>query len=111
MAGHALKSLFAVLPYKAVGVIPFWKKDKADALLFWQRFKAVFKSAPGSLFPRSVPVKTIDDAVNLAQQLLYVRRGRRGSERGDGVANAVLGERDDIHVAFDNDRSVFLAQG
>ena len=39
-----------------------------------------------------------------------MRGGRRGPQRRHGIADTVLGQRDNVHVAFDDDRRIFLAQ-
>ena len=91
--------------------VVFWRQQhETDGLVVGQHFQGVFQCPPGSLAPGRVAVEAEDDAVDLAQQFLDVRRGRGGAQGGDGVADAVLGQGDDVHVAFGDDGNVLLAQ-
>ncbi len=83
---------------------------KAEALVVGQRFQRVFQGAPGGLAPGVVAVETENDAVDLAQQLGDVGGGGRRAERRDRIADAVLGQRDDVHVAFGDDGDIGFAQ-
>ena len=57
-----------------------------------------------------VAVEAEDDRVGEAQQLLHVLGGAGGAERRDRVAEAELGQRDDVHVALDDQGVAALAQ-
>jgi hypothetical protein len=61
------------------------------------------------LRPGRVAVEAEHDVVGEPEQLLRVRVGRRGAERRDRVLDAVLRERDDVHVALDDDDALGVA--
>src|SRR5258706_4989449 len=64
---------------------------------------------PGGLAPGRVAVEAENDFVGLPQKLLDVGGRGSGSERRDGVFDAVLCERHHVHVAFDHDRAACRA--
>ena len=57
-----------------------------------------------------VAVKAEDDRIGEAEQLLHVVGGARRAQRGHCVREAGLGQRDHVHVAFDDEGVAALAQ-
>ena len=110
LGNQAVELFLAVSADVAVRVFVLRQEDEAEALVVGEGFERVFQGAPGSLAAGIVAVETEDDTVDLAQQLVYVRcRGCR-AEGSNGIADAVLGECDDVHVAFGDDRGVGIAE-
>ncbi|MPM55420.1 hypothetical protein SDC9_102217 [bioreactor metagenome] len=87
------------------------QEDEADPLVVGQRFQRVFQRPPGGFAAGGVAVESKDDAVDLAQQLLHVGWRRCRAQRRHRVTDAVLGQGDDVHVAFGDDRRVGGAHG
>ncbi len=101
----------AEFPDEAVRVVFGGQEDEADLLVVGQRFQGVFQGAPGGLAAGVVAIEGEDDAVDLAQQFLHMGRRGRGAQRCDGVADTVLRQGDDVHVAFGDDGGVGFTQG
>ena len=71
--------------------------------------QAGLERSPGRAPPGRIAVEAENDRIGLAQQLLHVNRRARGAERRDRVREPELGERDDVHVAFDDQHVLALA--
>ena len=69
----------------------------------------VLQRAPRGLAARGVAVEAEHDGVGQPEQLLHVHRRGRGAERRHRVLDAVLRQRDDVHVALDDDDAAGVA--
>ena len=65
-----------------------------------------FQRAPCRVAASPVAVVTADDLIGRPEQQLNVVGGRRGAQRGHGIINAVLRQRDDVHIAFDHQQTL-----
>ena len=94
---------------EGVGVVFGRQEQEGQRRIVAQGFQRVLQRPPGGATARSVAVEAEHDAVGLAQQRVHVLRRGSGAERGDGVGDAELRQRDDVHVAFDDDGEAFVA--
>jgi hypothetical protein len=69
-----------------------------------------FERAAGSAAACGVAVEAEDHRVGEAEQLLHMLGGAGRAERGHGIAEAALRQRDHVHVAFDHQHVALGAQ-
>ena len=70
----------------------------------FRRRQRQFGGAMGGLQAGRVAVEAEDRLAGGAPEQIELALGQRGAERGDGMLEARLGERDDVHVALDDDQ-------
>ena len=102
----------AALPWprtKSSGSSPSGQEQEARFLAVRQHRQRVLQRAPGGLASGAVAVEAEDHQVGQPEQLLRVDRRRRRAERRHRVVDAVLRERHDVHVAFDDQHPAGVA--
>ena len=103
------KRLTPELTHIAVRVMLRRQEQKAHLLTVTQGRQSVLQRAPCSALPGGVTIKTKHHLIGRTQQPLRMCLSRRRAERGDHVFDAVLRQRDDIHVALDDQHAIHLA--
>ena len=99
----------ALAAHERVRVVFRRQEEEAHHLAVGEDRQRHLERAPRGLAAGGVAVEAEDDVVGEAQQLAEVEgRGRR-TEGCDRVLDAVLRERDDVHVALDHDDFVRVA--
>ncbi len=105
----ALERVLAAPADEIVRILALGQEQERELLAVGDHRQRVLERAPGRLAPGVVAVEAEHDVVGESQQLLHVHRGGGGPERGHRVVDAVLGERDDVHVALDDDDAAGIA--
>ncbi|OIQ78182.1 hypothetical protein GALL_401130 [mine drainage metagenome] len=100
----ALEGVGAECAHIAVGVVFGGQEQELDRTLVGQRRQRRFQRARGRAPPGTVAVEGEHDLRAVTEQPLDVFGGARGAQRGDDVLDAVLGQRDDVEVALDDQR-------
>lgn len=95
--------------HQAVRVFAFGQEQEARATAVLQVRQCRFQCAPGGLAPGLVAVKTEQHAGHHAEQALEVLFAGGGAKGGHGIAQALLGQGNDVHVALDDDDLVEVA--
>ena len=98
-----LEILFAVLAHKTVRIFTLRQKQKPHLFAVGELAQTVFERTPRRAAAGVVAVKTIDNFVGLAQQLLHVHRRGGGAQGRYRIFNAVLRQRHHIQVTLDHD--------
>ena len=110
IAAHAAtEGVGAFLADHAVRVLSVWQEQKAHVAAIFQYRQGGVQGAPGCLAAGAVAVEAEHHAVNQAKQPLEVVLAGRCAEGGDGVGNAVLGQGNNVHIAFDHQNVFELA--
>jgi hypothetical protein len=97
------------LAHEVVGILAVGQEKRNAAFLPSAETGRAFSSARHAAAARAVAVEAKDHAIALPEELLHVRGCRRCPKRCDRVLDAVLRERDDVHVAFDDDDRAAVA--
>ncbi len=103
------EGILALGAYQAVRVLPLGEEQEAHALAVLQVRQHRLQGAPGRLAAGLVAVETEQDARYQAEQALDVFLAGRRAEGRHRVADALLGQGDDIHVALDHHDLVEVA--
>ena len=85
------------------------QEEKAEGARIGRVRQASLERPARGATPGGVAVEAEDDRVGEANELLHVLRRARGAERRHGVLEARLRQRDDVHVALDDQRVAALA--
>ena len=104
-----LECRLAALAHEIVGILAVRQEQEHRVLAVGEHRQRVLERAPRGLAPGAVAVEAEHDGVGLAKELLRVRRRGGGAQRSDRIVDAVLGQRDDIHVALDDDHLAGVA--
>ncbi len=78
------------------------QEQEADGLVVRHVWQAGLQGPARRAAARGVAVEREHHGVGLPQQLLHVHRRAGRAERGHGVGKTQLGQRNDIHIAFDH---------
>ena len=95
--------------HQGVRVFAVWQEQEARAAPVLQIGQGRFQGAPGGVTAGLVAVEAEQHAGHQAEQALEVFFAGGGAEGGDGVAQALLGQGDDVHIAFDHHDLVEVA--
>ncbi|MNZ64312.1 hypothetical protein D3C78_824800 [compost metagenome] len=106
-AGH--EGIGAFGAHQAVRVFAFGQEQEARAAAVLQVRQGRLQGAPGGLAPGLVTVEAEQHAGYHAEQALEVLFAGGGAEGGHGVAQALLGQGNHVHVALDDDDFVEVA--
>ena len=92
-----------------IRVFAFGQGDKSQRSIRRKSRQRAANGAHGGLLSRVVAVKAEDGRVGQPPEHANLLFGECSSQRGDGVFNAGLGQRDDIHIAFHHDHAARFA--
>ena len=92
----------ALAAYQGVRVFAFGQEQEARAAAVLQVGQGGFQGAPGRLAPGGVAVEAEQHAGHQAEQALEVLLAGRRAKGRHRVAQALLGQGDDVHVALDH---------
>ena len=104
-----LERSLAVAANEIVGILAVGEKQEARLLAVRQHRQRVLQRAPRGLASGGVAVEAEDDEIGEAEELLRMDGRRRRAQRRNGVLDAVLRQRHDIHVAFDDEDAAGIA--
>ena len=96
---------------QVVGVLPLGQGGEGEAVAGAQQGQGAGGGADRRLLPRRIAIEAEDRHLDHLPQPLDLMLGQRGAERGDGIAEPGLRERDHVHIAFDHDHAAGLATG
>ena len=96
--------------YQRVRIMAVWQEQELELLPALQRRQRILQRAPGRRAPGAVAVEAEHDVVGQPGQALEVIGRRCRAEGRAGVADSVLGEGDDVHIAFDDQNHRNVAQ-
>ena len=88
---RARKASVPLAAYQGVGVFAVGQEQKACAAAVLQARQGGFQGAPGGVATGGVAIETEQYARYDAEQALEVFFAGGGAERGDGIAQALLG--------------------
>ncbi len=96
---------------QGVRIFAVRQEQEACAAPVLQVRQCCLQCAPGGLAAGGVAVEAEQHAGNDAKQALEVFLAGGGAQGGDGVAQTLLGQGDDVHVALDHHDLVEIAVG
>ena len=103
--GQALgEGLGAFAAHEIVGIGALGQEGEAEGMAFAQNGKHTVDGAGRSGLSGAVAVETDDRLRREVPQDLHLALGEGGAERGHGVDEARLMERDHVHPALDHDQ-------
>src|SRR3989344_1065606 len=94
-----------------VGVLPGGQGREGEAEAGAQQRQRAHRGAHRGFLSGRVAVEAENGDGDHPPDQPELRLGQRGAERRDGVADPRLGEREDVHIAFDDDDPVRLPRG
>jgi len=94
---------------QGVRVFAFGQEQEACAAPVLQARQRGFEGAPGSVAAGLVAVEAEQHAGHYAEQALQVFFAGGGAQGRHGIAQALLGEGDHVHIAFNHDDFVEVA--
>ncbi len=103
------ESVGAFGAHQGVRVFAFRQKQKARTAPILQARQRGFECAPGGVTASLVTVEAEQYAGHHAKQAFHVFFAGGGPQRGDGIAQALLGEGNHVHVAFHHDDFIEVA--
>ena len=102
-----LELRLAVLAHERIRIFALGQKGKAQLAAFRERGKRRVHGFPSRIAASRVAVEAAGHEIDAAaEQLVEVRRADGGAQRCHRVVHAVLGERQNVHVAFNHDYAV-----
>ena len=104
-----LEGIGAFRAHQGVRVFTFGQKQEACAAPVLQAGQRGFKCAPCRIAAGLVAVKTEQHAGYHAKQALHVLFAGSGAQCRDSIAQALLGQGNDVHIAFNHDDFVEAA--
>ena len=109
LVNAGLEGVGAFGAHQGVRVFAFGQEQEAGATPVLQAGQRGFKCAPGCIAARLVAVKAEQHAGHHAKQTLHVFFAGGGTQGRDSIAQALLGQGDDVHIAFHHDDFVEAA--
>ena len=104
-----LERISAFGAHQCVRILAFWQKQEAGAAAILQAGQRGLKCAPGGIAASLIAIKAKQYAGYDPKQALHVLFAGRGAQRGHGIAQALLGQGNDVHIAFNHDDFVEAA--
>ena len=98
----ALEAFVSVPAHIGVRVLALRQEEEADRLVVRGERQAHFQRPPGGLAAGGVTVEAEHHRIRQAQELGHMDRRSRRAERRDRIGDAVLRQRHDVHIAFDD---------
>ena len=96
---------------EVVGVLAFGQGDEAQRAIGREVGQSAQGSADGGFLPGGIAVEAEDRRRVEPPHPFELRLGHGGAVGGDGLGDAGAVERDDVHIAFDDDQAAGRAAG
>ena len=95
----------------AIGIVFARQEQKAHRPAFIQMGQSGLQCPPRCTSPSGVAIKAENNELSEAKQLGHMLRRAGCAERRNGLPDAVLRQRDDIHVPLNHQGVSLLANG
>src|SRR5699024_10818301 len=102
------KCLHTKFAYIRIRIVLIWQKQKSDRYVVTQHWQTSVESPPRRTPARLVTVKAKNNTLAGAHQLLNVHIRGGGTKCRDGVIQAVLRERNNVHIPLHDQYTPFL---
>ncbi len=100
-----LEAGLALVAHERIGVFALGQEQEKRLAAVAHAWQHRLDCLPRRAAARAVAVEAKVDVGTISEKQLGMVARRRRAERGDGLGDAVLEQRDHVHVAFDDDQA------